>query len=967
MKKNNPSVKSNTPRGQPSPALSLPAQVSVAPPWHYLPLSQGDLGHVFSNSSPFALSQSLLMMAPARGPSKAGFRASFGHYTVTQLISSLQLPVVPPLSASLLSETVKREREREAGHRYAVRALFHWRGDAGGGHCVTLHAFRATEEQRTTCVTQPPLGLCVATLDIPKHWFETDRSTSFNQRTAPRAKLRRGQPRHGGSRALRHDRPRPAAAHVQLYYSSSGSVTSFKTLPLSCLEDKLQQSQKRLYYLGAAALADGEGDGDEDNWGDGATRRAGCPSGQEEQLRLDSNVAIGYQKGPVHAGSPIRVSVNLVSNFSGDLVVIRFKVKKGLLSLKAQPPRTSDHWTVALERSTGSKHDTVSIICHKGGSGSRRNVSRSPAGPGQMACLSVEGLRRSFGVAMTVTAHWWVEYSGRNHHLSPHRGAVSTFSFADRHIVGIAPVTESSTIINTAILSSQPVSLPVVVLAVAGDGKVSDVTAAVTCRSDNEDIVKVSSDCAAVFVDGSESGVGGACVGVQFSLGTLSGALCLTVWAPVVPFLVSLSDPVLNSIQGWSHFTESGCSPIYQRSTVQILAQFAAHSLAQKGQLMYLLGSPDWFVDVTELVADWLKVADPQVARLDEQRNLVGVQPGETSVHVISSQWDGVLGSCDVTVTDDAVVPGDLFVQLVGGLGLSIKASPTHLSIVTATVTAHNTLYSLGQEASLSVWLQFSDDTATLLSAFRSLPFSLRLSSLAESVVIVTPGLPQRVVAKGDGGGPLLKAELLVPTCQPTSNTGGGDGGTTRRLAKGSGWVRVNLDSDFQPMAEEEPHLKTQEISKVVLESDDDTYNTFREDLALGNASLYQKGRNPSAGTDLEKAVLTPNHEESGVYFSEKAEPENGAGSSSERESDMGVGAVLSLFFLSALLFLVNCVPCALKERRSRRRSVTEGTGEKGGEDSSSKEEGGEGFGDTEKRNGRRSKRAAAAPQWVGL
>lgn len=44
---------------------------------------------------------------------------------------------------------------------------------------------------------------------------------------------------------------------------------------------------------------------------------------------------------------------------------------------------------------------------------------------------------------------------------------------------------------NTAILSSQSVSLPVVVLAVGQDGKVFDITAAVNCQSTNEDIVKV--------------------------------------------------------------------------------------------------------------------------------------------------------------------------------------------------------------------------------------------------------------------------------------------------------------------------------------------------------------------------------------------------------------------------------------------------------------------------------------------
>lgn len=73
-----------------------------------------------------------------------------------------------------------------------------------------------------------------------------------------------------------------------------------------------------------------------------------------------------------------------------------------------------------------------------------------------------------------------------------------------------------------------------------------------------------------------------------------------------------------------------------------------------------------------------------------------------TDVHVLlsqvkSSQWDGVLGNVDVFVTSEPVAPGDLSVQLVGGLGLSVNLNPSHASVVTATVTSHNTLYNHGQ------------------------------------------------------------------------------------------------------------------------------------------------------------------------------------------------------------------------------------------------------------------------------
>lgn len=92
--------------------------------------------------------------------------------------------------------------------RFRVRTLFHKRGEnSTQGTCVTLHAFKETEEHKASCITQvrtspdllvfspdpshlfsallpflicpsicpvfqPPLGLCVVTLTLPRDWFE---------------------------------------------------------------------------------------------------------------------------------------------------------------------------------------------------------------------------------------------------------------------------------------------------------------------------------------------------------------------------------------------------------------------------------------------------------------------------------------------------------------------------------------------------------------------------------------------------------------------------------------------------------------------------------------------------------------------------------------------------------------------------------------------------------------------------
>ncbi len=262
------------------------------------------------------------------------------------------------------------------------------------------------------------------------------------------------------------------------------------------------------------------------------------------------------------------------------------------------------------------------------------------------------------------------------------------------------------------------------------------------------------------------------------------------------------------------------------------------------------------------------------------------------------------------------------------------------------------------QEASISVWLQFSDDTASLLSSFSDLPFFLRLSSLAETVVVVTPGPRQRIFARGDGGGPLLRAELLVSTCadQPiTSNSinegdrdwtdtegeggGRGGGGGTRRLARGSGWIRVNLDLGFlQPGRDkvEDGEEFEFDISDTLVESESDIYASNFDEDESGNVSsdYYDKisrkvinrnwnevgNRGMVSRNNLERAVLMPSQEEGAVYFSpsqedegERKEEEEGQGA---RELEVGVGAVLSLLCLSAVLFLANCLPCALRDRR---------------------------------------------------
>lgn len=76
-----------------------------------------------------------------------------------------------------------------------------------------------------------------------------------------------------------------------------------------------------------------------------------------------------------------------------------------------------------------------------------------------------------------------------------------------------------------------------------------------------------------------------------------------------------------------------GCTLQYQRALVKVLTQFHTTSTEGTDQVITMLG-PDWQVDVTDLVQDSLKVADPRIAELVDRTVLVGLELGSTMLKV---------------------------------------------------------------------------------------------------------------------------------------------------------------------------------------------------------------------------------------------------------------------------------------------------------------------------------------------
>lgn len=157
-------------------------------------------------------------------------------------------------------------------------------------------------------------------------------------------------------------------------------------------------------------------------------------------------------------------------------------------------------------------------------------------------------------------------------------------------------------------------------------------------------------------------------------------------------------------------------------------------------------------------------------------------------------------------------------------------------------------------------------------------------------------------------------------------------------LARGSGWIRVNLDLGFLQQVGNEDEFDF-DIADMLVESDGGVYSSKAEEDAdktetesLSSDNDYYRlsgritnknwneGRHGMASrNNLERAVLMPSNEDGTVHFSpsqtkdgERVE-EQGA-----QELEVGLGAVLALVCLCAVLFLANCLPCALRDRRRK-------------------------------------------------
>ncbi|XP_051950688.1 transmembrane protein 132D-like [Xyrauchen texanus] len=646
-----------------------------------------------------------------------------------------------------------------------VRVLFYvagrdWdRGEKGTKDelpCVTVYAFWQTQEVRGSCVIGNEHGTCMAEVDLPAGWFSPAEGSSSRERQGPS----QGNP-------------------VELYYqarpSDYGPCTGGGEEGKRWNEYMPMSPMQR---IGSVRLLQ--------------VKQGATPV---SVLRLGEAVVIQTSSKPLKKMDIASFYVYMRNSANLDTFSLRAMVKKGV-SFRTATPSNTLIWDITLD--TGPD-GSVGVICQRKSNANGKRLNKLQAIL-QMD-FEVEDVSSQSEIQVI---KWELMLPDDVKMMGASEGTMRIFT-TQRDFLGLAPLVMDTELLNTAVLTGKRVTVGIRTVAVEQDGSVTDVSDFADCSSTDEDVLKVSDRCDFVYVNGKET-QGRLRMLVNFTYSYLSSQLEMKVWYPRLPLDIEVSDTELSQIKswripivstkskpGWNSEEDSkgrGCMLQFQHALVRVLTHFVAEQSNPQEPQAFFLGY-DWQVDVTKLVRYFLKVDDPNIARLQAGRVLAGQDVGTTSVKVLSPLSDAVLAEKTVKVLDDRVTITELGLQLISGLTLSLKLSTGSNRVISATATTQEVLNYPKQEAVLSSWLQFSDGSLTPLEIYDPIHYRLVVTSLDEGVIAVQDS-PITVVAEGEGQGALVRAELTIcEVCQKSKRKS--------TLAVGSGSLTVKFQTNIRP------------------------------------------------------------------------------------------------------------------------------------------------------------------------
>ncbi|XP_030381669.1 transmembrane protein 132E [Scaptodrosophila lebanonensis] len=817
------------------------------------------------------------------------------------------------ISAHLVRATVSQDSP-------VLRVLFHAGADPGGHLqrqkvCVLLHVAMGSElPLKGRCMPEGEDGVCVAEVVVPLSWWP--------QLPAP----------------TKDSVPIPPLKVPQRYAQVSYSVFEPPLRNPEMCEPKVQIQP--LTTFAQVPLVP-----------------AKTPF---KELRADDSVTFLLPQHPLYPMSKLHVPVFLhqypdqrVSAFT-----VRARVKAGLKIMGATA--SSDQWSISIEKEN-PKHTTARVTAFRKeqeSSMESKSETSGSAGAGNFSNEVFEVFSWLLEVAedtndivdggkivWSVTQVYDAPKDKDSAELiatdDTKKRLIAKLEINKDDIQAVLPMAKIWEVMNTAVLTGRQVAQAMKVFIVSQAGKVADVTLQSSCHAEDESVIKVSSSCSSVYVDGSEQrGSSNASVIVKY--GTYVGVAKFIVWMPEFPLEVYISDFRLSQIKGWkvnddnhylhnkqsrrrkkrsyvwgqhggtNYYNNVGadktiCRARYQQSPVEVYAKFLAID-QNSGRISYFI-SRRTGLRVTDLVQPLMRVADPKIASL-KGRILQGKSMGRTDVQVLSPITGRVIGTKEIRVGSDKVNLNKLIVRVISGLQLTITPDNTIENGYLAETSVTHKLTAQYQEGLLDIDLEFSDGSKTPLRDIAVDDYFLLVESLDTEVVAFAPMLAShhpRVIAVGEGNGNLLRVTLLLSEeCRTRRGTIAASKQNKSNVAPLAS-AQASIEVDFN---------NVDIVSKQEAIQNDGTVGrerkNFRNNGDLADIIVGIPLRDSSQ--QYEPTVQARQHRGSiqAVHKSPYGKKGNGNNMSS---MEVGMYVLLTAFCFAIIVFVISCVVYASKFR----------------------------------------------------
>ncbi|XP_060068724.1 transmembrane protein 132C-like [Ylistrum balloti] len=633
--------------------------------------------------------------------------------------------------------------------------------------CGHVYAHLNNQELSSLCVLSNKDNACVASLIIPENWFHSDDIT--------------GVPSMYVSYTFSH------ADQNQECASASNSI-----VPGRSFENSLTNKRK---YIMSLSLAN------RDN---------------EYEVKKDQHILIHVPKESFTPSSVFEIPVKLEARSDLQVFVMRAKVRNGL-KITGAIAEADGPWQIHVDINERQRVGTVTARIH--------DITKYMASTKVQEIfkwrVEVEETGSNIGTGRII---WSIEYERDQQHESyTSQGSriVSRINIRSREQERIVPILKVREILNFALLTERKQVYPLRVYSVKESDDLTDISEETACHSAEEDVLKVTSNCSSVYVDGTERR-GSHNVTIIAKSGRNTAFVNVRVWIPAEHLDVQLSDEKLSQVRGWKvsqrhqgrgnrrgrtrnkrlvdqfpmlkkyrKYSRGGggggggsCQLRHQQAIVEVYAQFY---ISTPGGPNFFKSKKAW-LRVTDMVMDKLRVTDPRVVSLNNGV-IQGQSVGRTEVQVMTPMRR-LIGGKEVRVSNDKVSVDRLVITLVSGITLGIHISHEIPGALTAISHIQDRLYNKYQEAVLDVSIQYSDGTHFPLAKVEEEDYILDVSTLNHYVIGMAPYTNQyqpRIVALGQGHGELLKVMLKL------SND------CARKRSRSVSVNYVVVDSDFSP------------------------------------------------------------------------------------------------------------------------------------------------------------------------